>query len=58
MKACLTPKSLSKDTILYSFNGVSFTDGTSSVEAHEWVVRSIQNKPTWLNLGNTRLSTN
>jgi len=47
MKACKTPKSLKKGDVLYSFEGVSYTDGTSSVEAHEWIVRSIQKRDTY-----------
>lgn len=46
MLACKTPPSLKKEDVLYSFEAVSYDDGSSSVEAHEWVVRSIQTKPT------------
>jgi hypothetical protein len=46
MLACKTPSSLEKGSILFSFEGVSYDDNTSSVEAHEWHVRSIQLKPT------------
>ena len=55
MLACITPKSLKEGSILYSFEGVSFDDDTSSVEAHEWHVRSYQLKPTRVNLGGTVL---
>jgi hypothetical protein len=58
MLACRTPNSLKKGTILYSFEGVSYDDGYSSVEAHEWHVRSIQLKPTMINLGGTALMNN
>jgi hypothetical protein len=55
MLACKTPSSLEKGSILFSFEGVSYDDNTSSVEAHEWHVRSIQLKPTLINLGGTTL---
>tara|TARA_R110002033_G_scaffold135713_6_gene175463 strand:+ start:20933 stop:21451 length:519 start_codon:yes stop_codon:yes gene_type:complete len=48
MLACKTPTSLKKGDLLYSFEGVSYDDGSSSVEAHEWIVRSIQTRPTWI----------
>lgn len=55
MLPCKTPLSFNKDTILYAFEGVSFDDDTSSVEAQEWHVRSIQLKATTVNLGGTTL---
>jgi len=42
MLACKTPTTLKKEDVLYSFEGVSYDDGSSSIEAHEWIVRSIQ----------------
>ncbi len=47
MLACKTPKSLSKGDVYFSFEGISFDDGSTSVEAHEWHVRSIQNRSTY-----------
>lgn len=55
MLACKTPSSLKKGSIFYSFEAVSYDDDTSSVEAHEWHVRSYQLKPTLINLGGTAL---
>jgi hypothetical protein len=55
MLACRTPDSLKIGSIFYSFEGVSYDDNTSSVDAHEWHVRSIQLKPTIINLGGTAL---
>jgi hypothetical protein len=46
VKHCKAPTSLTKGVILFSFEGLSFDDGTSSVEAHEWVVRSVRTKRT------------
>lgn len=47
MKACLTPKTITKGDVFYSFDAFSFDDGSSSVEAHEWHVRSLRTRPTW-----------
>lgn len=58
MRACIAPKSLKKGDILYSFEGVSYDDGSSSVEANEWHVRSIQLRSTTINLGGTALLNN
>lgn len=55
MLACKTPISLCKGFVLYSFEGISYDDGSSSVEAHEWHVRSIQSKPTYLSLCGTKI---
>lgn len=55
MLACKSPNSISKGTVLYSFEGISFTDGTSSVEAHEWHVRSVQNRNTYIDLSGLKL---
>jgi citrate synthase len=55
MLACIAPKSMKKGSILYSFEGVSYDDGSSTVDAHEWHVRSIQQKPTTINLRGTAL---
>lgn len=48
MKACLTPKNVKKGDVFYSFDAFSFDDGSSTVEAHEWHVRSIMNKDTYI----------
>lgn len=56
MLACKTPKSLSKGDVYFSFEGISFNDGSSSVEAHEWHVRSIQNRSTYRSRCGTKLS--
>ncbi|MCZ4337663.1 hypothetical protein [Shewanella colwelliana] len=59
MLACKSPKSLSKGDVYFSFEGISFNDGSTSIEAHEWHVRSVQNRSTYiewsgLKLRNTR----
>jgi len=55
MKACLTPKSLSKGAVLYSFESVSYEGGKCTVEARQWFVRDIQEKPSNINLGSVTL---
>jgi hypothetical protein len=55
MLACIAPKSIKKGSILYSFEGVSYDDGSSTVDTHEWHVRSIQQKSTTINLRGTAL---
>jgi len=55
MLPCKTPISLKKGSVLYSFEAVSYDDDTSSVESHEWHVRSIQYKSTTISLGGITL---
>lgn len=55
MKPCRVPKSLKVGSKLYSFSACSYDDDTSSVIAHEWHVRSIQNRSTWINIGGTQI---
>jgi hypothetical protein len=55
MLPCKTPTTLKKGDILFSFEGITFDDDTSTVENHEWHVRSIQTKPTVINLSGNAL---
>ncbi len=55
MKPCRIPKSFKLGSEFYSFSACSYDDGSSSVIAHHWHVRSIQNKPTQLNRAGTSL---
>ena len=48
MLACKIPLSLKKHTVLYSFEANAWDDGSYSVEMHEWHVRSIQMRSTYL----------
>lgn len=47
MLACKTPNSINQDDVFYSFEAMSYDDGSSSVEAHGWHVRSCQRRKTY-----------
>lgn len=48
MLACKIPSKIKVGCVYYSFLGVSFDDGSSSVEAHERHVRSSHKKMTYI----------
>ncbi|MEZ8959557.1 hypothetical protein AB6E94_19245 [Vibrio lentus] len=55
MKPSKIPHSIAVGSIFYSYTACSYDDGTSSVIEHEWHVRSIQNKSTWIDLAGTNI---
>lgn len=55
MKPCKVPKSIKVGSVFFSFSACSYDDNTSSVIPHEWHVRSIQNRNTWINVGGTQI---
>lgn len=45
--ACKAPISLKRGDVLFSFEGVSYTDATSAVEQFEWTVRNVTTRSTY-----------